>query len=1170
MRLLELHLRNIASIEKADIDFEQQEGLLDPDTGQPAQLFLIYGDTGTGKSVLLDAIAMALYKKTPRIVGVASQQKNSFTSNSGAEVKIFSIEQYTRLGISHKDECYSEVAFIGNDGEAYRARLELGINKNLKYKSAWTLKKGAADWEKVDKDGAAIVDAIGLTFEQFCRMAMLAQGEFATFLCGKREERADILEKLTNTQIFSRYGEAIKALCAKKKEAFQQAESTYMADLNFIIPPDEVARLEQQRGDAQATILSCIAKRKELDTTIGLLQKIEDGKRNLAKAEEALQQLRHTAEEQRYVDSRRLCKDWDETDAERRTLSDLQHNTQLLNHLMQVQQSLYNDFSALSTGLDTAADKLKQRKDNLDKEAVWLNQRSKHDLLYTNAAVTCQQMNGLKALLDETEKTKAHIDKAQAEDTTLRQKVAEAAAAKEATEQKVKDCQASIDQLTAQRNALNPAFLDEQQQKLTLLATAYEKLGTDYDNWVRNEEALGKMSSELAELRQQLAEAERIQQEAQQQHNTNLEKYDAARERFTTINSSLDDKLGELRLKLAQEHAEICPLCGQKIAGEVLTRDQFRNLVSPFEQEQRKAKEAADNSASALERANKEQSTIVGRIKADTATYEKNKADHEEEHKKLSIRLQKADIDAAGDIPLAIKNKLEKIDADLKAIALRKQETVELQKQIDSKLKDKAALDRQLSDSEKALSTANNFMIKNQSMLKQLMSVRDMNIVKSRQQEQQVESTIAAWYAGSELAATPWMQQIEAVSALLAKLAKEYLDHKKHHEADMTAYLMAQKDHDQMVQLRSDILLLFPQWSAGGCGRPQPAVAPTAKLWQALAGDCTANVKQAATCKADIERCNANIESWRLASGKSVDLLRELIARKDEVPAARRYVQKIDTDMASWAKSQSDSQAIIAEALLLLNKSSQAGTPAYQEGQAGTPAYQEGQLPDIKVLSAERDARQGEENSARELLAQADTQLSKNSQYSEQLRRDEAARDSAKQVFDHWTLLNKRFGGDRFRNLVQTHILKPLLNNANLYLGQINDRYSLTCSEDNEQLSILVLDRYNRDEVRSAAVLSGGEKFMISLALSLALSSLNRPDLNTNILFIDEGFGTLDQECLDSVMKTLARLGDITGQSGRRVGIISHREELLGCIPNRIKLLRSGEGRSRVEVAYET
>ena len=165
-----------------------------------------------------------------------------------------------------------------------------------------------------------------------------------------------------------------------------------------------------------------------------------------------------------------------------------------------------------------------------------------------------------------------------------------------------------------------------------------------------------------------------------------------------------------------------------------------------------------------------------------------------------------------------------------------------------------------------------------------------------------------------------------------------------------------------------------------------------------------------------------------------------------------------------------------------------------------------------------------------------------------------------------WDRLNARFGGTRFRTLVQSYILRPLLNNANIYLARITDRYKLTCSEENEQLSILVLDRYNKDQVRSVTVLSGGERFMISLALSLPLSSLNRPDMNVDILFIDEGFGTLDEKSLDSVMSTLERLQEIAGQSGRRVGVISHREELDERINVQIRVIKKGEGRSRIEL----
>lgn len=99
---------------------------------------------------------------------------------------------------------------------------------------------------------------------------------------------------------------------------------------------------------------------------------------------------------------------------------------------------------------------------------------------------------------------------------------------------------------------------------------------------------------------------------------------------------------------------------------------------------------------------------------------------------------------------------------------------------------------------------------------------------------------------------------------------------------------------------------------------------------------------------------------------------------------------------------------------------------------------------------------------------------------------------------------------------------------------------------------------------QSTNILSGGESFMVSLSLALALSDINMKGENVDIPFIDEGVGTLDSNCLNTVMDTQERLHDISGD--RRVGIISHVEQLQERIPLQITVKRKDPSRSEVTI----
>lgn len=113
-------------------------------------------------------------------------------------------------------------------------------------------------------------------------------------------------------------------------------------------------------------------------------------------------------------------------------------------------------------------------------------------------------------------------------------------------------------------------------------------------------------------------------------------------------------------------------------------------------------------------------------------------------------------------------------------------------------------------------------------------------------------------------------------------------------------------------------------------------------------------------------------------------------------------------------------------------------------------------------------------------------------------------------------------------------------------------------------LTIPVKDHYSGAMPQSTNILSGGESFMVSLSLALALSDINMKGENVDIPFIDEGVGTLDSNCLNTVMDTQERLHDISGD--RRVGIISHVEQLQERIPLQITVKRKDPSRSEVTI----
>src|SRR5690606_3062168 len=235
----------------------------------------------------------------------------------------------------------------------------------------------------------------------------------------------------------------------------------------------------------------------------------------------------------------------------------------------------------------------------------------------------------------------------------------------------------------------------------------------------------------------------------------------------------------------------------------------------------------------------------------------------------------------------------------------------------------------------------------------------------------------------------------------------------------------------------------------------------------------------------------------------------------------------------------------------------------------------QGQLKELRA----KDAEEGRED-LQEGLRTRSLQLNKSKQDCEDLRRllrnDADHHRELEEIQDsiathekrikRWRLLNELIGdsmGKKFNDFAQDLSLSQLIHLANLRLKDLSDRYRIDKPMEEEDDGLVAIDEHMGAQRRSVKTLSGGETFLLSLSMALALSNLASRNVEINSLFIDEGFGTLDPETLDQTLDTLEKL---QSESSKTIGIISHVDSLKERIATQIQLKRNGQGYSQLEV----
>lgn len=1155
MKIKELHIRNIGSIERGDIDFTSD---LRNAKGEPSSLFLISGDTGAGKTVILDCISLALYKTSARIHNAVNVQRNEFTDSDGNNIKITDLKQYRRIGAKPGDECYSELCFEGNDGRTYRARLSLELKKSRKKATEYATPK----WELRIEDETlltaasdireAISRAVGLSFEQFSRISMLAQGDFAKFLTGEKKEREEILEQLTNTSRFTAYGKAIKSLYDKANASFGRAQEAYETAKKFLMPQEEKDLLTRELKEKETEIAVLDARATENSRRIALTAACADALLRITKGIEEQTRWENLLESDIYTEDRRRLEIWDSTETQRLAYAQISNDEKQCRSSRRRLDELRDLFARYSGEILLMDDNLKELESTVAVQEKKIEAESDRKDIYNQSALIAKELSQVGALREVLESDRIALQSKLYRKDHLKEECEAASVSIKKAETAVRQAQIEIDTRSRQLEGLKVEDVEKRMRLLSERKSALQQLLTADANLaslIREADSLAAIINNDEKSLNSLREASEAAEKA---YGTSLENERRAHSLHDTMNAGLDEKIIALRLSLEESRAKVCPLCGQDIHGPLGLEEDFRSLIKPLKEnleecraELKKAKDIRDeatgnfnSAAGALESKRKQLADFAAKVEID--------------RKKVADAAMGLNIDTSLPVAPQIKVLMEETIGEYLSLEKIIICSRELRKDIDARLKAKSRLD---AEKEKAADNYNRTekeLIKTDSELLNLTSNINRNTEALSELENKLEKSLGKIMPD-------WKTRLEESSAELQRLADTYFSTVESVRKDNSLLASIRERRGEIISLRDSIISLEPE-RFGDAKGPRPADeksavlhfdASTSAKWTDLKAEILSQYRGIQESESRIKENRRILKAYFEESGCDEETFRSIVASASGVTVIRKQLEDCRHNIEMAKKTISEAKDIIA-----LNRTAL----GLAEGD---------EIPARESLEAEGAALKAATEELMRLCGEYRSRLNASEENEAEAAKAEERLKAARAVFDKWAGMNNRFGDYRFRTLVQSHILRPLLENANLFLRRISDRYRLVCDEQNEQLSIFVLDRCNNDRKRSVTLLSGGERFMVSLALSLALSSLNRPDMNVDILFIDEGFGTLDERSLDSVMNTLERLPEIAGQQQRRVGLISHREELDERILVKIRVSRRGEERSVLEFPHQ-
>ncbi len=1136
MKILSLRLKNLNSLKgETHIDFTA-----------PAfadGLFAITGPTGAGKTTLLDAICLALFHRTPRMATISASSNPLMTK--------------------HTAECRAEVEFESR-GQHYRA---FWSQRRARDKVDGKLQ--APQVELALADGTIITSSIkekleeteartGLDFDRFTRSVLLAQGQFADFLNSSDKDRAELLEQLTGTDIYSaistrvyqqtddikREVEQLQARAGGVQLLDDEARAALQEQLQTL--GAEVERLAAERQ----TTREVLAWRQELDKVQTQLRTVDAEQRNAQEALSAAAPARERLQQARPAEAAwPAYRQWQKAtqgvaDArQNREQAQQRHVEQLGSERIGLWQCLqFAQQRAQSSALALQADQ--QRFEELqdiqaglaahvdlgEKLPGW---RTGFAQLQSASHQEAQAKQALADAVAKHQQSRALLKTAEEERAGLAAGVSEATANVDAQTAQFTGASAgtSLEALRESRDALRERYaalrdlspLAEQRQTLR------GQICTEQARLEALKSALVSDAEQLAAAQSELDAAKSVMQD---------------RQRIVALERQIMDLAGH---RAALEDGQACPLCG---ATDHPAIDEYRQLDPSQSQ--------AD--ASAAEQQVQQASERHRRCDVQHAARQSDLTRAEQHLQALNTQTATLTDDwasrcAALELGLAEGEPQAALNAELAAIGAQGKHASEQVTRLEQLHAAVQAAQKQRDEQQLALERHDT----------RLQGLREsLALVAGREQEQR-ERHDAAVSEGERLrqqlaADLPDRKLPTDAEAWLSEREQEWSQWRQR-DAELQRLRQALVEHRSDAKQAAEQCADWQQrWEKSRhAGTPGDALAPVAEP----AASLRHAVEELEQVQQQVQRAASALHAAEvLLESRSQDLAQSAT----QLESALHQHGFADHDALLGARlppaereQLQTQQDALTQAFADIRSRATQLRERCDELQA-TPRSDSA----LDQLLAEAQISESAVDQARDQATQLRTQLELDQTQRSGLQALHTQIAEAGDRLEEWQHLNGLIGsaqGDKFRTFAQGLTLDQLVRLANQHLQRLDGgRYLL--ARDGRGLALSVLDTWQADAQRDTRTLSGGESFLVSLALALGLSDLVSHKTRIDSFFLDEGFGSLDPDSLDVALDAL----DSLNAQGKLIGVISHVDAVKERIPVQIQVRRTrGLGHSRVE-----